>query len=184
MAERLARKILLERLGDAARTTVVASAGTHAIRGSDMHPLATKVLGELDVDATGFRSRALALDDVASADLVLTAERAHRVRCAELAPSRVTRCFTIRQFGRLARAVDPSTLPTTDPVPRAHALLEEVLALRGTVPLVSRTEDDLPDPVAQPLDAFRACAAELSHVLGTMADLITGDRRADRTPSR
>jgi protein-tyrosine phosphatase len=162
MAERLLQVSLSRRLGLAAIPFTAVSAGTHAQSGAPMHPYAAQALAELGADAEAFQSRPLIPADVASADLVLTATRAHRARCVQLHPATVLRCFTLRQWNRLVGAVEIAALPAGDPLVRARSLHREVLAVRGTVQPVPADLDDLPDPLHRPAHVFRACADELA----------------------
>ncbi|MEH1124646.1 arsenate reductase/protein-tyrosine-phosphatase family protein [Micromonospora sp. CPCC 206061] len=163
MAERLARQALAGYDGITA-----ASAGTHASPDEVMHPLAARVLRECGADPDGFRSRPLAVELVATADIVLAATRQERASCAALAPPAIGRVFTIRQFGRLAAAVAVARTKTTMP-----ELLEEVRAMRGSLQPVRPDEDDLADPVSGTVADFRACAAEIQRSLAPALALIS-----------
>jgi protein-tyrosine phosphatase len=160
MAERLAKQALAGYDGITA-----ASAGTHASPDEVMHPFAARVLRECGADPDGFRSRPLAAELVATADIVLAATRQERASCAALAPPAIGRVFTIRQFGRLAAAV-----PRKTTVPE---LLEEVRVMRGSLQPVRPDEDDLPDPVHGTVADFRACAAEIRRSLAPALALIS-----------
>jgi protein-tyrosine phosphatase len=93
------------------------------------------------------------------ADLVLTATREQRSACVTLAPGAVRRTFTLRQFARLAAAAPAQR---TGPVPqRLSGLVDGVNATRHTVPAVPGDDDDLPDPVGRPIEAFRVCAEDV-----------------------
>src|SRR5689334_253658 len=56
----------------------VASAGTRAVPSSGMAPLMAALLEDEGFDASGFSTRQLTRSLIADADIVLTAERAHR----------------------------------------------------------------------------------------------------------
>src|SRR5262245_43206804 len=118
LIERLLRRALEDRLGDGAVGFELASAGTDARAGLPMHPLAATVLREWGADDSEFHSTPLDPDVLASADLILTATREQRARCVSLAPATVRRVFTLRQFARLAGAVDASSLPDSSPAAR------------------------------------------------------------------
>jgi protein-tyrosine phosphatase len=176
MIERLARRDLTATLGPTAGGLEVSSAGTDAVPGAAMHRHAAKVLAEVGADPQGFRSRPLSAPMVAAADLVLTATREQRARCVTLVPAALPRTFTFRQFARLAAAVDAERLPGAPPSDRARALLAESIAVRTTLQPVPPDEDDLPDPVARPVRAFRRCARDIERVCGLLAKLIAGPR--------
>src|SRR3954464_5689209 len=98
----------------------VASGGTGAVVGSEMHPLSPAPLGppatHPDVaalppphlgplppppDVAAFRARQLPARDVELADLVLTVSRSHRSAVLELEPRALRSTFTVREFARL-----------------------------------------------------------------------------------
>lgn len=151
MAERLARLALTT--SDAA-AVAIASAGTHAHPGEPMHPGAVRVLRDLGADTGDFASRTVSADLLARASLVLTATRDQRSFCVRLAPLTLRRTFTIRQFGRLAAAVDAGG-------DAGAALLDQIAAVRGGLQPVSPDEDDLADPVNGTEADMRACARQI-----------------------
>jgi protein-tyrosine phosphatase len=173
LVHHLLRRALRERLGPRAEAFEVSSMGTHARPGLPMHPHAAAVLREQSGDLAGsgeacephigqFRSRIIAADVIARADLILTADRPQRTICVSTVPAAITRTFTVRQFGRLAAAVDPVGLPDAAPVQRARALVTEAHLARATFQPVAADEDDLPDPVGLPIQAFRDCVRRVS----------------------
>src|SRR4051794_10178302 len=62
------------------------SAGTHGHEGADMDPEAAAVLRSLGGRTMGFSARTVTVPLLATADLVLTAERRHRAAAAALYP--------------------------------------------------------------------------------------------------
>ncbi|RZU50149.1 protein-tyrosine phosphatase [Krasilnikovia cinnamomea] len=178
LAERLARRALQDAFGPAARAVLVSSAGTHAFEAPAMHEGSAAVLAECGIDAGGFTSRRLRESMVANADLVLTAGREQRANCVSLAPSALRRTFTLRQFTRLVAAVRPTPDLVAGPVPRRlHVLIDRVHDTRHLVPAVTAAEDDLPDPVNRPIEAFRDCAAEIWQSFGAVVGAIAAPRR-------
>ena len=110
------------------------SAGTWGHEGAPMEANAEIVLADFGADATGFVGRELLDEHVIRADLVLTATRDHRAQVISMGHSAGLRTFTLKEFTRLVRAIDPATLP--DPrdegvVERARALVRAAAALRG-----------------------------------------------------
>lgn len=131
-----------------------------------MHPAAAQVLRELGAEPRGFTSQRLTEDLVARAALVLAADRRQRAICATMCPPALRRTFTIRQFGRLASAVDAAELTTSGTFARGvETLLSGVPAARARVRPVPADEDDLPDPVRGPVEDFRTCALDISRAL-------------------
>ncbi|WP_433029397.1 hypothetical protein [Actinomycetospora sp. CA-053990] len=144
----------------------VASGGTGAVVGSEMHPLSRAQLGPLAThpDVAAFRARQLPARDVELADLVLTVSRSHRSAVLELEPRALRSTFTVREFARLLGSIDPAdhaALPV-DPRERAHALVAAALAERGQGAPVDSEDDAIPDPI-QGAAAEHAESARLLH---------------------
>jgi protein-tyrosine phosphatase len=126
----------------------VTSAGTYGGHaGEPAQPGAVGVLAERGIDASGFRASALTSQALASADLVLTAERSHRSACSRLVPSAAPRTFTIIEAGGIAAA----DLITNQGVAGLAASMHE---RRGRVG--DDASLDVPDPYLEPLAVFRA----------------------------
>ncbi len=173
LAEMLARRALDDAFGAAAVDAVVSSAGTHAFAGTPMHQGSAQVLGEYGIDPTGFTSRPLSPAILNNAGLVLAAGRDQRAACVSMVPASVRRTFTLRQFTRYVQAVPHDETLTTGPAPdRLRALVDKVGSVRHLVQPVPAHEDDLPDPVRQPIEAFRACADELQRTMRTIVGVI------------
>jgi protein-tyrosine phosphatase len=181
MAELLGQAALASH--PATASVSVVSAGTHARTDLPMHPHALEALRERGIDGRSFRTRTLTAPHVSGADLVLTATRQQRGACVQLHPAAVGRTFTLRQFARYApvllqsesftRAVEP----TTSAAERLRAALTSVSDLRDRLPVAGEA-DDLPDPVRQPVQAFRDCGAELSRTWAAIAAVIAPGRPA------
>jgi len=186
MAERLAEVALARRLRLPAAVCAwpgvagisFASAGTHAFPGDPMHRRGLHVLEEYGASGRQFFSQRVAESLLHSAGLILTATRDQRAHCVRMAPAAVRRTFTLREFGRLCRAVDVAELPTVPGVPlvpappatRLLSLVSAATAARAQFRPVPARADDLPDPVNRSVDHFRACAREIWSIL----DVITG----------
>ncbi len=174
MAERLMADGLQARLGEQAAGFVVESAGTWGHTGSPMEPYALSTLASYDVDGSAFRARELVAEHVVAADLVLAATREHRAAAVVLQPRAAARTFTLREFARLAAAVDPTALPDGDPAERARALVKAAAGKRGLVPPETPADDDLADPYHAPESAFAACAALIQEALRAPLELLGG----------
>lgn len=112
ITERLTRHALADRLGDPLwGGLIVESAGTWGHEGASMEANAETVLADFGADATGFKGRELLDEHVIMADLVLTATRDHRQQVISMGHSAGLRTFTLKEFTRLVRAIDPATLP-------------------------------------------------------------------------
>lgn len=162
---------LLRRAADAARLGwVVTSAGTHARPGQPCHPYTSRVLIERGVDASDFRSTALAAAGLAGADLVLTADLEQRRQVAALDPTAVPRTFPL-----LAMA---AWLAQSPPPARGHAaaggLIELALAGRSRSQPLSSEQQVLRDPLGRGLRHFRRCADEVEQAVGTLVGHAAG----------
>lgn len=158
------RALLATRMGPRwASWFSVASGGTGAVVGAEMHPLSRAQLGPLAThpDVASFHARQLPARDVALADLVLTMSRSHRSAVLELEPRALRATFTIPEFARLLRGVDLGALPA-DPLARAGALVGAVLGERGRGGQVDPDEDAVPDPISGSV-GDHAAAARLVH---------------------
>lgn len=179
ITERLTRHALAARLGD--RRTgglLVESAGTWGHEGAPMEENAVAVLLEHGADAEGFLGRELLDDHVIRADLVLTATRDHRAQVISMGHSAGLRTFTLKEFTRLVRAIDPATLPAPRTaegvVERARALVQAAAALRGWLLAPSPEADEIYDPYGAPIPYFRSVGDEISKALEPVVTALTG----------
>ena len=159
-AEILGRHLLNERLGG--RTAAmfdVSSAGVRAVVGSGMHPDSRAALAPWNLDgahAEEFVARQLCSTMIERSHLVLGATPRHRSAVVERCPTALAVTFSLREFARLATAVDPEQL-STHPVGRAHALVDLVRLQRGLV-APDPDGDNIPDPVGAAPEAHRHVA--------------------------
>jgi protein-tyrosine phosphatase len=157
MAERLTRHGLARRLGDGASGIVVES-----------------VLTEYGADPAGFTGRELLDDHVIDADLVLTATRDHRSQVISMGHAAGLRTFTLKEFTRLVRAIDPTTLPEGSVTDRARALVGAAAALRGWLLAPSADADEVHDPYGAPISYFRSIGEEIHSALDPVVTALTG----------
>ncbi|MGW0547229.1 arsenate reductase/protein-tyrosine-phosphatase family protein [Streptomyces altiplanensis] len=182
ITERLTRHALTDRLGDPlTRGLLVESAGTWGHEGAPMEANAAAVLADFGADAAGFTGRELLDEHVIRADLVLTATRDHRAQVISMGHSAGLRTFTLKEFTRLVRAIDPATLP--DPlqdgvVERARSLVRAAAALRGWLLAPSVEADEVYDPYGAPITFFRSVGDEINTALDPVVTALTG------TPAR
>jgi protein-tyrosine phosphatase len=166
LAEHLARRAISQSFGPLGATLSVSSAGTHADHGSAMHPGTAQVLTERGIAEPSWTSRPLTSAMVADAGLVLAVARTQRARCVELAPRAMRRTFTLRQFARIAGRLPPSVPDAeTTPEVKFRTAVERVTGWRNRVQPGSANDDDIADPVREPIDAFRDCAAAMEEDL-------------------
>lgn len=155
---------------------VIESAGVAATTGAPLFPAAARVLSERGVTDPGFRSRPLTAELIGSADLILTAERAHRAAVVQFDRSAMHRAFTMRQFARLA----PEQGTDTSSRAEGPALLRAALDNRGLQQPVPAEDDDIADPVGGPERGFQRCIDEIAATLsafGVAASTGAGPRR-------
>ena len=174
-AEILTRHLLIGRLGGrAAARFDVGSAGVEAVVGHGVHPLTRAELAPWGLDRTAadrFTARRLSPAMVDEADLVLGASPRHRSSVVERNPAGLSRTFAVREFARLAAAVDPAELPD-EPVARAHALVVAARARRGLLPPVPPDEERVPDPIRGGPDEHHAAAVLLRDAVTTVVDAV------------
>jgi sulfate adenylyltransferase len=144
-----------------------ASAGTQAVTGTWMSPNMEATLRARKVEGggTSFRSRPFTKDLVKDADLVLTAEAAHRRLIIDGDPDAFAKVLTLGQFAEAVRVADPA-LGRRD-------LLEAV----GARPGDPDPALDVPDPYGQGPEAAEACAASIEALLRVVLPALTGSRK-------
>lgn len=179
-AEILTRHLLIGRLGgQEAQAFDVSSAGVQAMVGAQMHPDSRDQLAPWGLDravAGQFIARQLQSTMVEQSDLVLGANPRHRSAAVERAPGALATAFSLREFARLAAAIDPSVLPSR-PVDRAHALVEQARRLRGLVLAQSGDDDHIPDPMGRPPRAHHDAAILIRAAVQTIVDIIAPGSR-------
>lgn len=163
----LAESVLATRVDDL--DLRVHSAGTHALVGRGMPALA-RGLAELDgVTAERTRSHAarmLTETMLRDADLVLTMTAQHSAHAMQLAPSRMHRTFTVREFARLVATLDDEQLrdaaaSSTGARPRLNAVLQRVADQRAAAPRATGDEDVV-DPFRQSDAVYRQSAEQMA----------------------
>lgn len=171
----LAERLLAARLphGSAVRPE---SAGTHAWPHCGMDASTRAVLEELGGDGSAFTARALTAHLVAEAALVLGLAREHREAAVRLVPSALRRCFTLKEFLRLAAWSSGGVRGTEARVDSGcgDAVVAAAAARRGAVPTVPPAEDDIADPAGRPRDVLYGCAHEIDWTVSRLAGLLDG----------
>jgi protein-tyrosine phosphatase len=113
---------------------------------------------------------------IAGADLVLTATRQHRADVVEHVPAAVRRTFTLREFARLAAAVDPAEIddaagPGARPAERLAALVP--LAARERVQVPAEL-DDVVDPYRRSDEVYQESFEQLIEAVRVVARVVLG----------
>jgi sulfate adenylyltransferase len=145
-------------------TLEVGSAGTHGV---DDHPMSEEMADrarERGIDPGGFRSRPLTEVLVGAADLVLTAEAAHREFALEEWPAAFRRTFTLGQFAAAVRA-DDSGLTGRDLVTHLGGRREPA------DPVL-----DVSDPYRRGHEVAAQCADGIEDLLRVVVPALSGTR--------
>jgi low molecular weight protein-tyrosine phosphatase len=146
---------------DPAADVAVSSAGVAALVGEPMDRGSASAIGQLGLDPSRHRARQFEPAMAAGADLVLTAERAHREAVLAQVPAALRRVFTIKEFARIAphlKAADP------------REAVEQAAVLRGVVRQpTDPAQDDVADPHLQSTAVNQRAAAELTVAVRAIA---------------
>ncbi len=172
LAERLLRLCLsLHEVGP--EMVSVESAGVRAMVDEPMTPQAARELSSLGGDEQGSCARQLTPALVRAADLVLTAERAHRAIVVQLVPPALRYTFTLRELQRLLHGAALGGLPA-DPSARIRALAPVVNARKGLVPVADPSEDDVIDPFRGDGDQYAAATRQISPAVRALCAAVVG----------
>lgn len=174
IAEGLLRDAVQRRFAESAPE--VSSAGTSGLEGSGAMPESVRAAGELGIDIGGHVARRLKAAMADSSDLLLCMATEHRNLLSD-GSDRDDRAFTLKELVRLLE-----TLPALGPEAGPELMNERIAAAslarrRGAVP--ASRDNDVADPLGQPLEAYRAIAWEIekwierlvSGLFGKVADV-------------
>jgi protein-tyrosine phosphatase len=178
LAERLGRAYLDEVLGDDASLVRTASAGTGAVVGSGMHPDSALVLAGLGGEPADFVARQVDVAAIAHADLVLAMTRQHRRVVLQMAPRALNKTFTLREAADVAAHVHGDALGSTFSE-RARDLVRQLATSRSRR---THEDDDVPDPINQPLDVHQEAGELIAGALIPLLDRIAALRDEDAAP--
>ncbi|ROS47971.1 low molecular weight phosphatase family protein [Frigoribacterium sp. PhB24] len=178
----ICRSPLAAELVRRATPAAVESYGTAALEGHAPPRATLDAARRLGLDLAAHRARQLTVDAVGHAPLVLALAREHRRAVVSLVPRANRSTFTLREFARLTRLVDPDdTDRAMASAPDAAVRLQRAVALaaarRGSGRLAAADEDDVVDPfgcgpevyarsTAQIVTATNDVAAYLGRALG------------------
>ncbi len=169
IAEGFLRSTLSRRFG--AQAPVVSSAGTAGWEGSAAMDDAVRAATEREIDITGHVAQKLAGSMVIDADLVVCMAGEHRSAILRADPVAESKVFTLKELVRVLDALAPAegTDPQALPARVAQANARRTSGFAGN-PL----DEDVADPMGQPLEAYRAIAWELDTWCGRLADGLFG----------
>jgi protein-tyrosine phosphatase len=156
IAEGLLRGELLRRFGDGAPR--VSSAGTAGWDGSSATAEGVEAAAELGIDISAHRARKVRGELLREADLIICMAGEHRDRLSVQLPEVAGRTFTLKELVRLLEpqppaSADASPWTMAPRIARAHAMRQ--------VDPTTHLDEDVADPLGQPLEAYRAIAWEL-----------------------
>lgn len=156
-------EVLLRDRLDATRFEV-ASAGVHGRVGQPMDAMSEMELMRLGAAAGAFRSHPLDEYLVQSADLILTATRAHRSRVLEDEPRALRKTFTLREFATLCESADAGV--------HGAALVSDVASRRQDF----RGDPDVADPYRRSPKVHRTTADQIDAAVDVIAARLSGSR--------
>lgn len=169
IAEGLLRETLRRRYAE--RAPEVASAGTSGLKGSGAMPESVQAAAELGIDIGDHVARRLTPAMADRADLLLCMATGHREILAA-GTDRDDRAFTLKELVRLLETL-PAPTPDAGPEGLSGRIAAANLArLRGAVP--ASRDDDVADPLGQPLEAYRSIAWELETWIDRLVDGLFG----------
>lgn len=160
--------LLRAHLTDVGVAATVRSAGTLAWGGTATTAAVTAIR-ERGLTIDEHESRALTVRMIDDADLVLAMTRDHVGRVVALVPRARDRTFLVGELARLGAAIGPRR-----PEEPVRSWTARVAATRPHDRVVGRGDDEVPDPVGEPLEVYRATAARLDRELAVVARLISG----------
>lgn len=162
----ICRSPLAAELVRSATSAAVQSFGTSAVVGEPPPRPTLQAAESLGLDLSTHRARQLTADVVGRAPLVLALAREHRRAVVSLVPRANRTTFTLREFARLSRLVDPhetarAIASTPDPAERLDRVVALAAAHRGSGALVTPDEDDVVDPFGLGADVYAKSTAQI-----------------------
>jgi protein-tyrosine phosphatase len=161
----MAEGLLRHRLAAAGVDATVHSAGlvTEDRPASDF---GVDAMARRGIDIAAHRSRRLAAELVASADLVLGMELQHVREVAVLDMDAFPRSFTLPELARRVRALGPRSEDT----PVAEYVIRASAGRRPSELIGRRPEDEVADPIGRPSRDYERTAAQLEELVGVVVD--------------
>jgi low molecular weight protein-tyrosine phosphatase len=176
IAEGFIRNDLVRRLGD--RAPVVSSAGTGGWEGSPAMPGSVRAASEREVDISGHAARALTPAMVGSADLIVCMAGEHRDAIIGMDPAAEPKTYTLKELVRLLDRLPPADGDIPD---QLADRLDRVGGVRAEGFAGNPLDEDIADPLGQPLEAYRAIAWELDQWSQRLVDGFYGKRTVPST---
>jgi protein-tyrosine phosphatase len=168
----MAEALLRRRLADAGIDANVHSAGLLE-GGVPASAHAVTVVRYRGLDLSEHRSRAMAPELLAEADLIICMARMHVREAALLDRSSFARTFTLKELVRRGEEIGPR--PAGEPF--ATWLARAGADRRPTDLLGQSLDDDVADPIGGPLEGYEQTAAELDDLIARLIALIVPAER-------
>ncbi len=169
IAAGLLRHALVARFGESAPE--ITSAGTAGWEGSGAVAESVQAASERGIDIAGHVARLVTNEMLLQADLIVAMAAEHRLAVIADVPEAEPRTFTLKELVRLL-----GTLPAADDGAGPDELASRVAqaaAVRSTIPPTDRDED-VADPLGQPINSYRAIAWELDELIARLMDGLFG----------
>jgi protein-tyrosine phosphatase len=145
----------------------VASAGTWAMNGNSASAEAISVLAERGVGLGEHRSRPLAVEELASADLIVAMTGVHIGEILSLSPDVEHKIRLLKELEKIV------------PKQVAGTLSDRVAAMLAVARPRRRRALDLDDPMGLPISSYERCLAELDVGIRALADVLCGPTSSD-----
>jgi protein-tyrosine phosphatase len=165
MAERL-----FEARTDPALPLRTASAGTNGLSGWGMDAPSALALRELGGDSDGHSAQRLTRRLIGDADLILTAEIAHRDAVVRADRRAGSRAFTLREFARSGAGFGP--LPQPVSVADLRARVAQIAEFRAAQHPAGPAGDNIADPYGARLDLVRSCGTQTAAAVDAAIDAL------------
>lgn len=175
-----AELLLKQLLGTSASRFTIRSAGTKAVAEQPVDPTIASLLVHLGVRVDHFRSRALEVPMISSADLILTASTSHRAAVARLHPASLRKTLTLKQLARYAPQIlanSPRPSHTEQMIPW---ILESIPLARSRTP--RDVSDSIIDPIGRSRGQYEASFAEVRRSVAAITPLLTGQSSSEESP--
>jgi len=164
----------------------IASAGTGALVGHHMPDQAQVLARDLGIGSPESHvAKALTVDQLREADLVIALSREHRRAIVEMLPRSARHTFTLRELARLLSDVgdeefsEMGALDPSDITGRISELVEIAASRRGMVlPPESPADDDVVDPYRRDDAVYKLSAAQIVPAVGVLLAQIDRATRA------
>lgn len=161
------------------------SAGVAAAPGIAIDSRTAEALERAGFPVPGTVSTQLQPEQIASADLILTASRRHRAKIVRTLPQAREWTFTMREFARYCELVSADTLQGDhDPAARLRTALAQAQEMRGFAVPARPEDDDLADPIDGAPRVHRKMVRLIAASADSILAVTAGATGPQRAPSK